>query len=210
MKFIKRILLAVLILIITALAGFLAIQLYIDITAAPYRVNGENAPICDAVMVLGASVYSDGTPSPVLAERLECAYNLYISKKAPKIIVSGDHQNADYDEVSAMKNALIKMGVNADDIWRDDMGVDTYDSMYRAKNIFNIESLIISTQNFHIDRAVYIARRLGIKAYGFPCEADGESKDVYLMFRESLAKVKAFTETDILRRYPKYGGIKEK
>lgn len=186
---------------------FVLIQLYVNSYARPYVfTDKDKLPKCDAVMVLGASVYSDGTPSPVLSDRLLYAYEIYTSGKAGKIIVSGDHATTDYDEVNAMKNYLLNLGVNDEDIFMDHAGFDTYDSMYRAKEFFKISSLIISTQGFHIKRAVYIANKLGIKAYGYPCEDKKAYNMAYLNVRESLARVKAVIETDILKRKSKLEG----
>ena len=186
---------------------FIVIQVYVDSYARPYVFTSkEKIPQCQAVMVLGASVYSDGTPSPILKESLLHAYEMYKEKKAEKIIVSGDHGTQNYDEVNTMKNYLLELGVNDEDIFMDHAGFDTYDSMYRAKEIFKVSSLIVSTQDFHIKRAVYIANKLGIKAYGYPCEDKEKYNMTYLNARESLAKVKAVIETDILKRKSKYQG----
>lgn len=186
---------------------FVLVQMYVDNYSKPYiSEKSEEIPKCQAVMVLGASVYSDGTPSPILKDRLDKAYEIYTSKKADKIIVSGDHGTKDYDEVNTMKNYLLALGVKDEDIFMDHSGFDTYDSMYRAKEIFKISSLIISTQNFHIKRAVYIANKLGIEAYGYPCEDKKSYNMTYLNIRESLAKVKAVFETDVLKRKSKLEG----
>ncbi len=186
---------------------FFSLQLYVDNFSKPYIYNDKaNFPNCDAVMVLGASVYKNGTPSPILKERLLQAYELYKEGYAKKIIVSGDHGSDDYDEVNTMKNFLIEKGIKDEDIFMDHAGFDTYDSMYRAKMIFKVNSLIISTQNFHIKRAVYISRKLGTKAYGYPSEDKKQYNMAYLNFRESFAKIKAVLETDILKRKPKHLG----
>lgn len=186
---------------------FIAIQIYVDSYSRKFIFTDKNEiPSCQAIMVLGASVYSDGTPSPILKERLLYAYEMYVDKKADKIIVSGDHATTDYDEVNTMKNYLLELGVKDEDIFMDHAGFDTYDSMYRAKEVFKVSSLIISTQNFHIKRAVYIANKLGIKAYGYPCEDKEIYNMAYLNARESLAKVKAVIETDLLKRKSKLIG----
>lgn len=206
-KFLKRFFNYIIAIFLVFAIFFLLIQLYVNNYSKPYVFyDKEKIPNCNAVMVLGASVYSDGTPSPVLKDRLLYAYEIYTNKKADKIIVSGDHATVDYDEVNTMKNYLLDLGVKDEDIFMDHAGFDTYDSMYRAKEIFKISSLIICTQNFHIKRAVYIANKLGIKAYGYPCEDKEEYNMVYLNIRESLAKVKAVTETDILKRKSKIEG----
>jgi len=156
-------------------------------------------------MVLGAMVHGE-TPSPVLEDRLLFAYELYKTGKAKKILVSGDHGREEYDEVNAMKQFLLDKEVPAEDIFMDHAGFNTYDSMYRAKEVFQVRTLIISTQKFHINRALYLAEKMGIEAYGYP----SPDKDLYNMevlnTREGLAKVKAFLDADILKRKPKFGG----
>jgi len=191
---------------IAMLCAFYAIQYYIDKSSEKYMINAESAPNCEAVMVLGAKVCSDGSPSLILEDRLKFAYELYSKGKALKILVSGDHGTTQYDEVNAMKQYLLDKGVPRKDIFMDHAGFDTYDSMYRAKKIFGIKTMLISTQQFHIKRAVYIARKIGIEAYGYPSQDIDYDTMKVLYFRESLAKVKAFIDTDILQRKPKYEG----
>ena len=195
-------------LIMLAAIGFIAffgIQRYVDNFARDKLVTANNAPVCDAVMVLGAMVHGE-TPSPVLEDRLLFAYELYKTGKAKKILVSGDHGREEYDEVNAMKQFLLDKEVPAEDIFMDHAGFNTYDSMYRAKEVFQVRTLIISTQKFHINRALYLAEKMGIEAYGYP----SPDKDLYNMevlnTREGLAKVKAFLDADILKRKPKFGG----
>ena len=112
----------------------------------------------------------------------------------------------EYNETKAMYDYLLSKGVNPDDIYRDYAGFNTYDSIYRADYIFKVKSIIICTQKFHIYRALYIAKRLGFEAYGYAAE----NKEIYNMFynniRESMARIKAVLETDILKRFPRYLG----
>lgn len=203
----KKILLIKGILTLIFVVLFVSIQIYVDSYSKDFIYNNiSDFPKCDAVVVLGASVYKNGTPSPILEERLMNAYEIYNKGYAKKIIVSGDHGSEDYDEVNTMKKFLMDKGIKQEDIFMDHAGFDTYDSMYRAKMIFKVNSLIIATQNFHIKRAVYISRRLGTKAYGYPCEDKSYYNLKYLNFRESLAKVKAVFETDIIKRKSKFIG----
>lgn len=188
---------------VTVMTG---IRFYIDSFAEPYIVSVETAPQADAILILGAFVDGDGDPSPVLADRLEYGYQLYQAGKAPKILVSGDHGTSHYDEVNAMKEYLLKKGVPKEDIFLDHAGFNTYDSMYRAKEIFQIKSLLISTQAFHINRSIFIARNLGMDAYGYPSPDKEIYRMAYLNFRENLAKVKAFGDVVILRRTPQFLG----
>jgi len=191
------------------LAGlsFFGVQLYIAQFTKKYIIQDiSEAPESDAVMVLGALVFSSGRPSPVLRDRLDFGYELYAQGKAKKILVSGDNGQIEYDEVNVMKDYLMEKGVPREDIFMDHAGFNTYDSMYRAKEIFCVETLLISTQDFHMGRALYIARKLGIEAYGYP----NGNKGIYMtrmQLRESFARVKAVMDV-ALKRKPKYLGEK--
>ncbi len=188
------------------IALLFAVIIYVDKSAESYIINAQTAPKADAVIVLGAFVNKNGLPSPILKDRLEHGYELYVQGKAKKILVSGDHGTQNYDEVNAMKNYLLKKGVPSSDIFMDHAGFNTYDSMYRAKEIFGINKLLVSTQSFHMNRALYIARSIGVEAYGYPSEDKTVYNMDYLQMRESFAKIKAFIDTDVLKRKPKYLG----
>ena len=155
-----------------------------------YKINDSY----DAIVVLGAGLKADGTPSNMLEDRLKGAIELYKKGIAPKIIVSGDCSGADYDEVSAMKQYCINNGVLDDDIIRDNNGFSTYETMENVVNSMNFKKIIIVTQKYHIYRSVYIARKMG-------ADADGFSTDYrdYIFFaqrkrdiREFAARVKDF------------------
>jgi len=167
----------------------------------------DEAAVCDVILILGARVYGGGVPSNVLQDRLDYGYALYAAGKAGKIIVSGDHGQMNYDEVNAMKDYLVGKGVPRADIFMDHAGFNTYDSMYRAKEIFCAGSMLISTQEFHIDRSVYIARKLGIDAYGYPCPDKTQYGMLMQNLRESVARAKAVFDV-LVKRKPKYLGEK--
>ena len=184
---------------------FFGIQSYINSYGKYIISTPQDALSVDCIFVLGAGVFN-GQPTAALEDRLLNAYELYQSGASDKILVSGDHGTAEYDEVIVMKNYLIKLGVPRESILQDHAGFNTYDSMYRAKEIFEVESMIICTNNFHIRRSIYIARRMDIQAHGYPTP-DKEIYDMPAMnAREKLAKIKAFLDVEILRRKPKYGG----
>lgn len=124
--------------------------------------NDEKA---DCILILGAGV-KDGKPKPMLRDRLLTGIELYKSGAAEKIIMSGDHGRADYDEVNVMRAFALEQGVSAEDIFLDHAGFSTYDSVYRAKNIFGAENIIIVSQKYHLYRALYIAKKLDVKAAG--------------------------------------------
>ncbi len=172
-----------------------------------YR-NIDELPEKQAVIVLGAYVRGDKL-SNVLKDRVNFGLYIYNDEKASKILLSGDHGQVDYDEVNSMRKYVLTNDSNIlpENIFMDHAGFDTYDSMYRAKAIFEIESAIIVTQDFHINRAVYIANELGIDAVGFAVNEDKYPTVVKLKWklRESLSRVKAFGDT-IIKSKPKYLG----
>lgn len=162
----------------------------------------DNVPQTRAALVLGASV-ARGKPSPVLEERAHTAVALYMMGKVSKILVTGDNGALTHDEVTPVRKYLTDAGVEPEDIFLDHAGFDTYSSMYRARDVFQADSLAIVTQDFHIPRAVFVARRLGIQAYGVVPER-GQG-DVYDYIREIPASVKALYDLAI-GRAPKYLG----
>lgn len=147
----------------------------------------------DCVLVLGAGVWGDN-PSPMLEDRLLKGIELYNKGIAPKIIMSGDHGQDDYDEVNIMKEYAIKKGVPSEDIFMDHAGFSTYESIYRAKEIFGVKNLIIVTQEYHLYRALYIANRLGLNAYGVNSDPREYGGQLYREVREILARNKDFVK----------------
>ena len=119
----------------------------------------------DCIIILGAGVWGD-KPSPMLEDRLLEGINLYKNNVSSKIIMSGDHGREDYDEVNLMKNYAIEKGIPSEDIFMDHAGFSTYETMYRAKEIFKAKKVVIVTQNYHMYRALYDAKKLGLDAYG--------------------------------------------
>lgn len=146
----------------------------------------------DCILVLGCGVRPDGTPSAMLADRLQRGVSLYNSKVSPKILMSGDHGQDDYDEVNTMKDYALEKGVPTEDIFMDHAGFSTYESMYRAKEIFKAEKIVIVTQQYHLYRAIYIAEQLGLEAYGVNCNYHDYSGQLMRDIREVLARVKDF------------------
>lgn len=120
----------------------------------------------DCIMVLGASVSSDGQPCDMLRDRLDTAVDLYKKGAAPKLLLSGDNGQIVYNEVQVMKDYVVKAGVDEEDIFLDHAGFSTYESVYRAKYIFEVDSMIVATQTYHLYRALYGCERMGITARG--------------------------------------------
>lgn len=152
----------------------------------------------DCVIVLGASA-RNSKPSLMLRDRLDLAYDLYKDGYAKKILVSGDHMHDGYDEANVMKDYLMDLGVKEQDIFMDHAGIDTYTTMKRAKDVFLVESCIISTQEYHLFRAVYIAKHLDIESTGIACDVFISSKMPYFKIREFAARCKDFAFVNILK-----------
>lgn len=160
-------------------------------------VDTEAAAGCDAdaIVVLGASVLPDGTPSGILQDRLDDGIALYFAGAAPKIIMSGDNGTVSYNEVLAMKNYAIEKGVPTEDIFCDHAGFSTYESMYRAKHVFGADSIVVATQTYHLYRALYAAEGLGMKAVGVPSDYHEYGGQLLFDVREILARSKDFFKT---------------
>ncbi len=152
--------------------------------------EAEKLEDVDCIIVLGAAVRPDGTPSAMLQDRLDKAIELYEHNAAEKIIVSGDHREANYDEVNTMKNYLMDHGVPSEAVFMDHAGLSTYDTMYRAVNVFGVESAVVVTQEYHMYRAIYNAESLGIEAYGVSAKDVTYSGQAYREIREIAARVK--------------------
>lgn len=160
----------------------------------------------DCIIVLGGGIRNN-EPSPILQDRLDKAIELYKMGLANKIIMSGDHGSDEHDEVNVMKNYAIRNDVLSEDIFMDHAGFSTYDTMYRAKNVFGVNKAIIVTQKYHIYRSVYIANKLGIDAYGVPTENIKHQFPIYREFREVLARDKDLFKC-IFKPKSKYVGEK--
>ena len=146
----------------------------------------------DCILVLGAGVRDDGTPSHMLNDRLLTGISLYEAGASPKLLMSGDHGRAVYDEVNCMKDFAKEKGVPSEDIFMDHAGFSTYETMYRAKAIFGAEKVLIVTQRYHLYRALYIARQLGMEAYGVDADYRTYSGQTMRDIREVLARCKDF------------------
>ena len=187
--------------------GVLAVNGYVKRTAKPWLLTAEEAAALDAdcVLVLGCGVRPNGEPSLMLRDRLETGLALYELGAAPKLLMSGDHSRKDYDEVNAMKDFAMEAGVPSQDVFMDHAGFSTYESMYRAKEVFQAEKIIIVTQEYHLYRAIYIAESLGLEAYGVSSDYRAYSGQTAMDLREMLARVKDFG-TAIFKPAPTYGG----
>ena len=204
-KIIKKILKIIGIIIAISAIIILGISIYVKCSVSKKIVDVNNINgNYDAILVLGAGL-RNGKPSPVLKDRLDTAYELYEDGYSKKIIVSGDHGKKYYDEVNVMKNYLLDKGVESNDIFMDHAGFSTYDSVYRAKEIFLTNNIIIVTQQFHLYRSLYIANKLGLDAIGVSSTLRNYSGSVKFELREILARDKDFVKV-MFKPEPTYLG----
>ena len=166
----------------------------------------ENEKDIDAILILGAGIWGD-RPSHMLEDRLLEGIDLYNKNISDNIIMSGDHGDKDYDEVNLMKNFAKEKGVLSEDIFMDHAGFSTYESIYRAKEIFGAKKIVIVTQKYHLYRALYIAKALGIEAYGVASNPREYAGQFVRDAREILARDKDFLSS-IFKPLPKYLGEK--
>lgn len=201
--------LIIIILILCALIGImmLSINFYVVNKTKSKIVTEKQAKELenvDCILVLGAGIWGD-KPSPMLEDRLLQGIALYNNQTSSKIIMSGDHGKEEYDEVNVMKDFAIEKGVKSEDIFMDHAGFSTYDSVYRAKEIFKAQKIIIVTQKYHLHRALYVAEKLGIEAYGVASNPREYRGQVVRELREVLARDKDFFKC-IIKPEPTYLG----
>lgn len=161
--------------------------------------NPESAPQNQVAIVFGAGLWRDGSPSPVLRDRVATAADLYLSGKVEKLLMSGDNTSVHHDEPGAMREYALNLGVPDEDIVLDYAGRRTYDTCYRAREIFNIDTAILVTQAFHLPRALYTCNTLGVDAVGVPADLRQYrgSSQAFWNFRETIATVVALWEVHL-------------
>lgn len=176
-----------------------AINGHVKASARPYIIPRDSAlsgvglpENADCIMVLGCQVDDNGDPRMMLRDRLDCGIELFESGAAPKLLMTGDHGRVTYDEVNAMKGYALEHGISSSDVFMDHAGFSTYESMYRARDVFQADCIIIVTQEYHLYRSVYNARALGLEAYGVAARPRRFYGQARMNLRESLARCKDF------------------
>ena len=185
----------------------ICINFYIKISTKNQIIKENdytNLSDVDCIIILGAGIRR-GKPSPMLEDRLLEGIKLYQNNISNKIIMSGDHGKKEYDEVNIMKGYVIEKGIPSQDVFMDHAGFSTYESIYRAKAIFGVKKAIIVTQTYHLYRALYIANKLGLEAYGVNSDKRQYVGAEYREMREILARNKDFIKC-IFKPEPTYLG----
>ena len=209
MKKILRMLIVIFICLgIVGIAAVLAINGHVKSAGKGKILTIEEAAILedvDCIVVFGCQVRDDGSLSHMLRDRLIRGVELYHAGAAPKVIMSGDHGRTEYNEVGAMKDYAIENGVPSENIFMDHAGFSTYETVYRAKEIFQAKKIILVTQEYHLYRALYIARQFGIDAYGVSADLNTYGGQTMRDIREILARCKDFAMC-ILKPEPTFLG----
>ena len=204
----KRLVIALLCFALLGSATVLGINGYVKKNTADQILSPEEAAELadvDCILVLGCYVHDSGRPSDMLADRLRRGIELYQSGAAPKLLMSGDHGQKDYNEVKAMKLEAMEEGVPSEDIFMDHAGFSTYESIFRARDVFAADKIIIVTQEYHLYRALHVANALGVEAYGVAADYHTYVGQAHRELREILARNKDFA-TSILKPAPTYLG----
>ena len=192
---IKKLVIALLCLALLGVGAVFGVNGYVKHIGGAAILTAEQAAELDGIdciIVLGCQVRADGTPSDMLRDRLTRGIELYTLGAAPKLLMSGDHGRVEYDEVGTMKQYAIDAGIPSADIFKDHAGFSTYETVYRAKEVFAAQRVIIVTQAYHLYRALYIAEKLGLEAYGVPSDYHTYVGQSMREGREILARCKDF------------------
>jgi SanA protein len=190
-----------------ALAAAPVMNWWVHRQARPFVVAPERVEHAQVGIVLGALVYSkSGRLSPVLEDRVEAAIALYKAGKVECLLMSGDHGQSNYDEVNAMRAYARERGVPDERIFTDHAGFNTYDTMVRARKVFQVDTAVVVTNGFHLDRSVFLARSAGIQAQGVVADRRRYSDAIYNDQREYLARCKAVLNVYLLRPDPTFLG----
>ena len=197
-------------LLVCVILGLLVLIIPRFVTAAYARgkvFSVSNVPGRRIAIVFGAGLWRNGSPTPVLADRVTAAANLYFTGKVEKLLMSGDNRLVDYNEPEAMRKLALSLGVPNDAIVLDYAGRRTYDTCYRAKAIFKVDQAILVTQAFHMPRAIYLCNRLGVDSLGVESDLRTYPKSSLLLWsaRELFATVAAWWDVNIGHPVPVLG-----
>ena len=207
-KILKSIGMVLLTCILLGTASVLGVNGYVKLVGKARMLTPNDAndlTDVDCIIVLGCQVRPDGSLSDMLRDRLRRSVELYHAGVAPKLLMSGDHGTRYYNEVGAMKYYAVENGVPSEDVFMDHAGFSTYETMYRAKEVFRAKKVVIVTQEYHLYRALYIAEQFGLEAYGVSSDFNTYSGQTKRDVREWLARCKDFVQC-IFKPEPAYLG----
>lgn len=189
----KKIFKYILIVLIVIMLVPVIINFYVILSTKNRVVSSDSKLLTDIdyIVILGAGIRR-GKPSPMLEDRLKTGILLYNEGISKKILITGDHENDDYDEVTVMKNYLLDQGIPEEDIVLDNYGISTYDSIYRVKKVYKADKVVIVSQRYHLYRALFLSNNLDLESYGVEANLRYYYGQEYREIREILARNKDF------------------
>jgi len=192
----------------TIIAILLLSRIFTSVHAKPRIFSSDMIDVMPVAVVFGAGLYRDGTPTPVLQDRINAAADLYLNGKVTRLLMSGDNRFVNYNEPGAMADHAVALGVPEGDIVLDYAGRRTYDTCYRARDIFGLGEVVLVTQKFHLPRALYTCNKLGLNAIGVEADSRIYRKRslCYWFLRESIATLVALWEVHVSHPKPVLGG----
>jgi SanA protein len=212
MKRRRKIFLTILVVGLLGVVWLFSVNWYVQSLEEPNKKHSvEEIPSEEpprVAIVLGAKVWANGEPSDVLYDRVLTAVELYQAGKVRKLLMSGDNPSKDYDEPTAMLQTAIKLGVPESDIVLDFAGRRTYDTCYRAKEIFAVQKAVIVTQDFHQARSLYLCNSMGVESFGIVADKHIYLGSNYWAVREIFSVFSAWFEVNFIPFAP-IGGKKE-
>jgi len=197
----------IMVLIILAVGIFFLPRLVTGLYAQPRLNSVDETPIKPIAIVFGAGLWRDGSPTPVLRDRVATAVDLYLAGKVEKLLMSGDNRVEEYNEPMAMQEYAVSLGVPPEDIVLDYAGWRTYDTCYRAREIFGVKDVLLITQGLHLPRAIYTCNNLGVSANGVPADRRvyRRGSRIYWNLREVFATHVALWEVHVTHPLPLLG-----
>lgn len=188
----RRLLAVVLVVCVLGAALALGGSAYMVLSVRSQVLSDQDSPPedLDCILVLGCGLYADGTPKPMLADRITESLTLYTAGWSPTLLFTGDNAGPDYNEVGAMEQAALEAGVSSQAMVLDGQGYSTYESLYRAKYVYGMERVVIVTQGYHLSRALYLANALGLEAWGVSASLRHYPGQIRWSVREVLARDK--------------------
>lgn len=208
-RLIKKLFLMGFLALILGLAGIEMVFQYVRYQMLPFVYSVASVSYRPIGIVFGARVYQNKSMAGVTQERVETGAMLYSSKKISKLLISGDNRLAHYNEPVVMRNAAVGMGVQPKDITLDYAGFRTYDTCYRAQQIFMLKDVVLITQRLHLWRALYICRSMGLHAVGVDADTDRHNYKPSFYIRERFAMIFALIQVHITKPLPHHLGKKE-
>jgi SanA protein len=206
-RIVKMILKILLILVAFGLLTLLVPRLVTALSARGRVYTVADVPARRVAIVFGAGLWRDGSPTPILYDRVATAADLYHAGKVEKLLLSGDNRFVDYNEPAAMRELALTLGVPDEDIVLDYAGRRTYDTCYRAKAIFGVTQAILVTQEFHLPRAIYLCNQLGVDSVGVNADLRDyrRASVLYWNLRELIATTAAVWDVTIRHPVPVLG-----